>query len=219
MVASYPVDETIRDIIWGKGPLVPDIILQTWEEKIMPDTAAGTRSAFQTKDIVLIGIFAALIAVCSWISIPTAVPFTLQTFGVFMAVEVLGGKRGTLSVLVYLLLGAVGLPVFAGFTGGMGIITGSTGGYIVGFLLGAMIMWLLETVLPNGTVTGILSMLAGLLVCYALGTLWFMWVFTKNSGPVSLMTVLGWCVIPFIIPDLIKIALAWLLSRRLRRYV
>ena len=148
MVASYPVDETIRDIIWGKGPLVPDIILQTWEEKIMPDTAAGTRSAFQTKDIVLIGIFAALIAVCSWISIPTAVPFTLQTFGVFMAVEVLGGKRGTLSVLVYLLLGAVGLPVFAGFTGGMGIITGSTGGYIVGFLLGAMIMWLLETVLP-----------------------------------------------------------------------
>ncbi len=204
---------------WGKGPLAPDIILQTWEEKIMPDTAAGTRSAFQTKDIVLIGIFAALIAVCSWISIPTAVPFTLQTFGVFMAVEVLGGKRGTLSVLVYLLLGAVGLPVFAGFTGGMGIITGSTGGYIVGFLLGAMIMWLLETVLPNGTVTGILSMLAGLLVCYALGTLWFMWVFTKNSGPVSLMTVLGWCVIPFIIPDLIKIALAWLLSRRLRRYV
>ena len=185
----------------------------------MPDTAAGTRSAFQTKDIVLIGIFAALIAVCSWISIPTAVPFTLQTFGVFMAVEVLGGKRGTLSVLVYLLLGAVGLPVFAGFTGGMGIITGSTGGYFVGFLLGAMIMWLLETVLPNGTVTGILSMLAGLLVCYALGTLWFMWVFTKNSGPVSLMTVLGWCVIPFIIPDLIKIALAWLLSRRLRRYV
>ena len=219
MVASYPVDETIRDIIWGKGPLAPDIILQTWEEKIMPDTAAGTRSAFQTKDIVLIGIFAALIAVCSWISIPTAVPFTLQTFGVFMAVEVLGGKRGTLSVLVYLLLGAVGLPVFAGFTGGMGIITGSTGGYIVGFLLGAMIMWLLETVLPNGTVTGILSMLAGLLVCYALGTLWFMWVFTRSSGPVSLMTVLGWCVIPFIIPDLIKIALAWILSRRLRRYV
>ena len=185
----------------------------------MPDTAAGTRSAFQTKYIVLIGIFASLIAVCSWISIPTAVPFTLQTFGVFMAVEVLGGKRGTLSVLVYLLLGAVGLPVFAGFTGGMGIITGSTGGYIVGFLLGAMIMWLLETVLPNGTAASILSMLAGLLVCYALGTLWFMWVFTKNSGPVSLMTVLGWCVIPFIIPDLIKIALAWLLSRRLRRYV
>ena len=185
----------------------------------MNQSAATPSTSFRTRDLVLTGIFAALIAVCSWISIPTAVPFTLQTFGVFMAVEMLGGKRGTLAVLVYLLLGAVGLPVFAGFTGGMGIITGSTGGYIVGFLFGALVMWMMETVLPKGTVTSILAMLAGLLVCYALGTVWFMLVFTRNNGPVSLMTVLGWCVLPFIIPDLIKIALAWLLSRRLRKYV
>ncbi len=185
----------------------------------MNQSAATPSTSFHTRDLVLTGIFAALIAVCSWISIPTAVPFTLQTFGVFMAVEMLGGKRGTLAVLVYLLLGAVGLPVFAGFTGGMGIITGSTGGYIVGFLFGALVMWMMETVLPKGTVTSILAMLAGLLVCYALGTVWFMLVFTRNNGPVSLMTVLGWCVLPFIIPDLIKIALAWLLSRRLRKYV
>ena len=73
----------------------------------------------KTYDIVLTGVMAVLIAVCSWISVPTAVPFTLQTFGVFMAVLVLGGKRGTLAVLVYVLLGAAGLPVFAGFTGGL----------------------------------------------------------------------------------------------------
>ena len=172
-----------------------------------------------TKDIVQIGIFAALIAICSWISIPTAVPFTLQTFGVFMAVEVLGGKRGTIAVLVYLLLGAVGLPVFAGFTGGVGILLGSTGGYIVGFLFAALLMWLLESVLPQSPAVSILAMVAGLLVCYAMGTVWFMVVFTRNNGAVELMTVLGWCVFPFIIPDLIKIALAWLISRRVRAYI
>lgn len=69
----------------------------------------------KTRDIVFIGIFAALIAICSWISIPTTVPFTLQTMGVFTAVGLLGGKRGSLAVLVYILLGLVGLPVFAGF--------------------------------------------------------------------------------------------------------
>ena len=183
------------------------------------NTAAGTKASLETKDIVLIGIFAALIAICSWISIPTAVPFTLQTFGVFMAVEVLGGKRGTLAVLVYLLLGAVGLPVFAGFTGGMGIIAGSTGGYIVGFLAAALLMWLMESILPKKPVSEVIAMLAGLALCYALGTAWFMVVFARNSGPVGLVTVLGWCVFPFIIPDLIKIALAFLLGRRLRSYV
>ncbi len=182
------------------------------------NTAAKADSSMQTRDIVLIGIFAALIAICSWISIPTAVPFTLQTFGVFMAVEILGGKRGTLAVLVYLLLGAAGLPVFAGFTGGMGIITGSTGGYIVGFLLGAVVMWAMEALLPKHPAVSVLSMLVGLLVCYALGTVWFMVVYSRNNGAVGLMAVLGWCVFPFIIPDLIKIALAWILSSRLRKY-
>ena len=71
----------------------------------------------KTLDMVYIALFAVLIAVCSWISIPTTVPFTLQTFGVFVTVGVLGGKRGSLAVLIYLLLGAIGVPVFAGFTG------------------------------------------------------------------------------------------------------
>ena len=88
-----------------------------------------------TKDMALTAMFAVLIAVCSWISIPLAVPITLQTFGVFCALAVLGGKRGFFAVLVYILLGAAGLPVFAGFKSGIGTLFGSTGGYIVGFLL------------------------------------------------------------------------------------
>ena len=146
------------------------------------------------------------------------VPFTLQTFGVFMAVGVLGGKRGSLAVLVYILLGAIGVPVFAGFSGGLGILLNNTGGYIIGFLFSALVMWAMESLWGKKPVIQILSMVVGLIVCYAMGTIWFM-VYTRTSGAVGLGTVLGWCVIPFIIPDLVKIALAFVLSRRVRKLV
>ena len=103
------------------------------------NTMAAAKS--KTYDLVYIAVFAVLMAVCSWISVPTAVPFTLQTFAVFMAVGVLGGRRGTMSVALYIILGAVGVPVFAGMTGGIGILTGTTGGYIVVFLFSALVMW------------------------------------------------------------------------------
>ena len=78
------------------------------------------QSSLTTKDLVYIALAAVLICVCSWISIPMAVPFILQTFAVFCVLELLGGRRGTIAVCVYILLGAVGLPVFSGFTGGIG---------------------------------------------------------------------------------------------------
>lgn len=177
----------------------------------------ATRS--KTYDMAYIAIFAVLMAICSWISIPMAVPFTLQTFGVFMAVGVLGGKRGSLAVLIYILLGAIGVPVFAGFSGGIGVILNTTGGYIVGFLFSALVMWGMEALLGRKPVIQIISMVLGLIVCYALGTAWFMVVYARNTGAVGLGTVLGWCVIPFIIPDLVKIALAFVLSRKIRKYV
>ena len=180
------------------------------------DTEAVARN--KTHDMVFIAVFAVLMAICSWISIPMAVPFTLQTFGVFISVGILGGKNGTLAVLIYIILGAIGVPVFAGFQGGIGVLAGSTGGYIVGFLFSALVMWAMEKFLGRKPVVQILSMVLGLIVCYAIGTVWFMVVYTNNSGAVGLGTVLGWCVIPFIIPDLVKIALAFVLSRRLRKY-
>ena len=161
----------------------------------------------KTRDIVFIGIFAALIAICSWISIPTTVPFTLQTMGVFTAVGLLGGKRGSLAVLVYILLG------------GVGVLFGTTGGYIIGFLASALLMWGIETVCGRGKIVLAVSMVLGLVVCYAIGTLWFMVVYAKTSGAVGLGTVLGWCVIPFIIPDLIKIGIALLLTERFRKVI
>jgi biotin transport system substrate-specific component len=183
-------------------------------------TVTATKTRTKTYDMVYIAIFAVLMAVCSWISIPTVVPFTLQTFGVFMAVCMLGGKRGTISVLVYILLGAIGIPVFAGMKGGFGVILGSTGGYIVGFIFSALVMWAFEKI-PVGSkhVIRILSMIVALVVCYAFGTAWFMVVYSHGTGAVGLGTVLGWCVIPFIIPDVIKIALAYLLSTRLSKFM
>lgn len=180
-------------------------------------TIAAARS--KTYDLVYIGVFAVLMAVCSWISIPTAVPFTLQTFGVFMAVGILGGKRGTAAVGLYLLLGILGVPVFAGMTGGVGVLLGTTGGYIVGFLFSALVMWAMEKIPGKKSMIQVLSMIAGLLVCYTFGTIWFMMVYMRTEGAVGLMTVLGWCVIPFIVPDILKIILAYGLSRKLKKYV
>ena len=173
-------------------------------------TVAAKR--MKTADMAYIAMFTAIMAVCSWISIPAMVPFTLQTFGVFLAVGVLGGKRGTLSILVYLLLGAAGVPVFAGFSGGPSVLFGNTGGYIIGFLFSALVMWVMEQFLGKKRGVLALSMLLGLLVCYIFGTAWFMFIYGKNTGEIGLMTALGWCVFPYIIPDLLKIALALAIS-------
>ena len=179
-------------------------------------TAASPRPITKTQSMAYVALFVVFMAVCSWISIPTLVPFTLQTFAVFLAVGVLGGKRGSLAVLVYILLGAVGVPVFAGFMGGLGALLGTTGGYIIGFLGTALVMWGMEALLGRKTWVLGASMVLGLLVCYAFGTAWFMVAYAHQSGAVGLATALGWCVIPYIIPDLAKAALALLLTNRLR---
>ena len=182
----------------------------------MENNLSGTSAAWKTTDLVYIALFAVLITICSWISIPTAVPFTLQTFGVFAAAIILGGKRASISVLIYLLLGAVGLPVFAGFSSGAAVLLGTTGGYLIGFIFTALFMWVTEKLTKGRPVLVILSMIAGLIICYAFGTIWFMQVYARNSGPIGIMTALGWCVFPFIIPDLIKIVLAYIIGTRVK---
>lgn len=169
------------------------------------------------RDLCYIGIMAAFMAVCSWISIPTAVPFTLQTFAVFLAIGVFGGKRGTLAVAVYILLGAVGMPVFAGFSSGVGVIFGTTGGYIAGFLFTALIMWGMETAFGRSRAVFWGSAFLGLCACYLFGTFWFLYVYARTVEPVGIMTVLGWCVFPFIVPDVIKIFMAELIGKRIRK--
>ena len=173
-----------------------------------------TLSRGRTRALAECALMAAVIALCAWISIPAAVPFTLQPFGIFAAVAILGGKRGSAAVAVYLLMGMVGLPVFAGFKGGIGVLLGATGGYILGFLGSALTVWGVERLLGRRGWVLALSMGLGLGVCYAFGTAWFLAVYTRTSGPMSLSAALGLCVLPFVLPDAIKIALALLVGRR-----
>ena len=178
-----------------------------------------TGTALRTLDLVYVAIGAALITVCAWITIPTTVPFTLQTFGVFAVLLLLGGVRGTMSVLVYILLGAVGVPVFSGFNSGFGVLLGSTGGYIVGFVFMGLLYIAAVKLFGEKQPVKIAALAVGLLVCYAFGTAWFMYVYIGSKGPVSLMTVLGWCVFPFILPDLAKMAVAVLVARRVKPFI
>ncbi len=163
-------------------------------------------------ELCRIAFMAAVIAVCSWITVPlTAVPFTLQTFGVFMAVRLLGGKSGTVSIMLYILLGLVGVPVFAGFGAGPSALLGPTGGYIIGFLCVGGLYWALEKKLTK-TVFKDLALGAGLILCYLMGTLWFMY-----SLRVDAAYALGVCVLPFMLPDLLKLILSRLTAAQLER--
>ena len=158
-------------------------------------------------------------AVGAWISIPGPVPFTLQTFAVFAALLLLGGPRGTVAVVVYLLLGAVGLPVFAGFRGGLAALLGATGGYILGFLALGLLYTLVTAKLGEGMWSALLGCIVGMAACYAFGTAWFVLVYTVQTGPMTFPAALGSCVIPFLPFDALKLALAMVLSNRVKKYI
>ena len=160
------------------------------------------KSIYTTKEIALIALFVALTAVCAWITIPMPTPFapfTLQTFAVFTALGILGLKNGLTAIIVYCLLGIVGLPVFAGMKGGVGVLLGTTGGYIIGFIFTALSVGLITKKFGKSIPVLAISMVIGLILCYAFGTAWFI---------VGISSALAWCVTPYILPDLVKIAVA-----------
>ena len=162
-----------------------------------------------TRKLTRCALFAAMMALCAWIGVPLGhTVFTMQTFGVLLALGLLGGKRGTVSILCYLLLGAAGLPVFSGFRGGIGAILGPTGGYLWGFLATGLVFWILEK--WNRPI----AMAAGMAACYACGTVWYM---TYTGG--ALAAVLAQTVLPYLLPDAVKLILALRLTRRLKRFM
>ena len=166
-----------------------------------------------TRQLVLAALFAALTAVCSQIQIPLPmIPINLALFAVHLCGALLGAKWGALSMAVYALLGAVGVPVFAGFGSGPAVLFGKTGGYIIGYILCAAIVGLLSRRLGFTFLKLCLSMVIGVAVCYVFGTAWFMVI----SG-LNLATSLSYCVLPFLPGDAVKILLAAFLALRLRK--
>ncbi len=168
------------------------------------------------KNAVLISLFTAVIAVCSLITIPSPVPFTLQTLGIFCALAVLGGKNGTITILLYTFLGLVGVPVFSGFTAGPGHLLGATGGYIIGFILCALVYWLVTKIFHNTLRATISGLSLGLVTCYITGTLWYAAVYLGEISAKSFISAIIVCIAPFIIPDIVKLIVAVLLSKKLQ---
>ena len=171
----------------------------------------------KTLTITLAALMAALTAVCSWMTIPATVPVTLQTFAVFLTLMVLGGKTGTVSILLYICIGAAGVPVFAGFKGGLSVLVGPTGGYILGFLFCGLIYMAFGRLIKKSMVFEIISLLTGLVICYAFGTVWFIIAMDLKETAYSLGAALSACVVPFIIPDILKLAAAVTIAKQLKR--
>ncbi len=198
-----------------------------------------TAQRSKTFMMALCGLFAAVTTICSWISIPlgfTPVPVNLGTLAVFLTGGLLGKKYGPISLIVYTLAGAVGVPVFSGFRGGLSVLAGPTGGYIAGYIVAAFAIGLLIEVLLRGSASGdsiagssvttrravsvygfatyAFAMICGLVACYALGTIWFM-VNTHTPFAAAMVS----CVIPFLPGDALKIIAATILARKLKKYI
>ena len=189
-------------------------------EKEIAKSKTKKRKKFNTLDMVYVGIFAAIIAVCSWISIPFAIPVTLQTMAVCLTAGLLGAKRGTLTVTAYLLIGLVGVPVFSNFSAGVGQLMGPTGGYLIGFIFTALIVGAAMELFGDKIWVYAASMIAGIAVLYAFGTAWYVIVYNRgNANAVTVSGALTACVVPFIIPDLIKISLATFLCSALKKRI
>lgn len=168
--------------------------------------------------VTLVALSVAVLTVCSWISIPSIgsmVPFTMQTFAVFVICGIFDWKRSLMAISVYILLGAVGVPVFTGFRGGLAALTGPTGGYIVGFVFCAVIIQIFKSIKKNSYFFMITGMLAGLTACYAFGTAWYLFIYINSGEAVTPVGVLSLCVFPYVIPDLLKMSLAVIIVNRL----
>lgn len=171
------------------------------------------KDAAYTGKLILAALFSSLMAICSWININlffTPVPINMALAGAYLTGLILGSKYGFISEIIYILLGGLGLPVFAGFTGGAGAISGPTGGFIIGYALCALICGL--PVRKKGSAARILLMLLGMSACYGCGLVWFMYLTgsTLWAGLVS-------CVIPFLPGDAVKIILVSILYRYLEK--
>lgn len=175
------------------------------------------KNALSTKQMALIGVMTAVTCILGPIAIPlpiSPVPISFTNLAIYLTVYVLGMKAGTISYLVYLLVGFAGLPVFSGFTGGVGKLAGPTGGYMVGFIFMAVIAgWAIDH-FQGKCMFHVLGMVIGTMVCYVFGTIWL-----AGQLGISFTAGLGVGVIPYLPGDTAKIILAVLVGPKLRKEI
>lgn len=160
------------------------------------------------KEIAIISLAASMICVLSPISIPIGdIPISLATFIIYLFASILGPKKATISVCIYILVGIIGIPVFSSYRAGINVIVGVTGGYIIGYLPLAFLTGLFSYKFKKQIWMYPVGMIIGTICCYLIGTVWYM-VNTKNTLMASLLV----CVVPFLLFDVVKIILASLLG-------
>ena len=174
------------------------------------------KSGSSVRGITETALASALIALSAMISIPFPVPFTLQIFGVYFALFYLGARRGIIAVLLYVMIGAVGLPVFSGFSGGAGRLFDATGGFIWGFILLSLVYLATDSFLPRGRYRPKLAVALSLGVFYLTGSLWYAAFYTDGSIA-GYLSSLALTVMPFLLPDIVKIALAAIVASRINK--
>ena len=167
----------------------------------------------KTKQMVLIALMTSVTCVLGPLSIPlpfSPVPISLTNFAIFLAIFVLGMKNGTISFIIYLLLGAVGVPVFSSFRGGFQVLAGPTGGYLIGFIFLALIMGFALDHFDRKLVPTIIGMIIGMVVCYAFGTVWLAKLLSLSFKEGLMMGV-----IPYLAGDVAKIIIAAIVGPKL----
>ena len=175
------------------------------------NTNTQTFRKTSTYAMVVTALMAAVTCILAPLSVPIGpVPISLTNFAIYLSLYLLGWKRGTVSYLVYVLIGMVGVPVFSGFTGGMGRLLGPTGGYIVGFIPMALIAGVVIDRFRNRGIQ-LAGMIAGSAVCYSFGTAWYCFQAGSSVG-----AALGTGVVPFIPGDLVKMLIAMALGPMIR---
>ncbi len=164
------------------------------------------------KKLCLSGLFTAIIVICSWITIPSAIPFTLQIFAIVLSCYVLG-FYAFLSYFCYLLLGAIGVPVFSGFNFGVSVIIGPTGGFLLGFIFTILISVIGKRLAKNQVVLFLITLI-GLVACYIFGIIWYVFIYL-NKDFTFIIEAIKILILPFILFDMLKIILAQFISQKL----
>lgn len=175
----------------------------------------GETRGIDPRDMTRAAAAVALLAVSAWVTVPVGpVPFTLQTMALTFVLVALPARESVLAVAVYVLLGAAGVPVFSGMRGGLGVLLGPTGGFILGFLLAALVAWAVCRLLPPSPARDALVAVAAIACSHALGVAWL-----SQAGSLGLATAFASGSAPFLVPDVVKGALGIALARGVRRAV
>lgn len=171
----------------------------------------------RVQSMIFIALFATLMCIGAWIHFPGPVPATMQTFVVFTALGLFGSKNTFIMLLVYIALGAMGLPVFSGFNSGLGALTGPTAGFIWGFLLGVPVFYVFEKYFPQKKSLIIIGYIIYILLHYIPGALWYCRFTVGEINMPGLINSALVTVVPFIIPDAVKLFLALIVVEKIKR--